>query len=111
MTIMAAYRSPKIPLEIILLIADYLRPSDLLNLVQGIPHITTLLNSRHIQAQDENKHTILHMILEQGLEYLIGPLAKWIPQSSISDNEGGSLLHQAARKGDQRMAKALIHAG
>jgi ankyrin repeat protein len=51
------------------------------------------------------------MILEQGLEYLIGPLAKWIPQSSISDNEGGSLLHQAARKGDQRMAKALIHAG
>ncbi len=108
---MAAYISLNLPLEIILMIADYLQPLDLLSLVQGIPHITTLLNSQHIQAQDENKHTILQMIVDQGLEYLIEPLAKWIPQSSISDNEGGSLLHQAVSNGDQRMAKALIHAG
>lgn len=94
-----------------MMIADYLRPSDLLNLVQSIPRLAPLLNSQHIQAPDENKHTILYLIVEQGLEHLIEPLAKWIPQSSIPDNEGWMPLHQAVRKGDQRMAKALIHAG
>ncbi|RHZ58907.1 hypothetical protein CDV55_105756 [Aspergillus turcosus] len=87
---MAAPRPLKLPLELILRIADCLGPSDLLHMIQGIPQVAPLLNSRHIEAQDENGHTILYLIVEQGLENLIKPLAKWILQSSIPNNEGSA---------------------
>ncbi|KAJ5176966.1 ankyrin repeat protein [Penicillium canariense] len=76
-----------------------------------MPHVASILNSRHIQAQDENGHTILYLIVEQRLEHLIEPLAEWIRQSSIPNVEGWMPLHQAVRNGDQLMAKAMIHAG
>jgi ankyrin repeat protein len=99
--------------------AELLRASDLLNLIQIVPPIAPLLNQRHIQAQDEDKHTLLYLIVEQGLDEFIGPLAKWIPQSSIiPEKEGWTPLHQAVGNADrvhaianQRMAKALVRAG
>ncbi|GFF30153.1 putative ankyrin repeat protein RF_0381 [Aspergillus udagawae] len=108
---MAAYRPCALPLELIVMVADYLGPLDLLNLIQGIPHLAPLLNSQHIQAQDDNGRTILHHIVEQGLENLLKPLTKWIPHSSVPDNGGWTLLHQAVRNGDERMTKALVYAG
>ncbi|KAK9647510.1 hypothetical protein HCH54_006213 [Aspergillus fumigatus] len=108
---MEAYSFCALPLELIVMVADYLGPLDLLNLIQGLPHIAPLLNSWHIQAHDENGHTILHHIVEQRLEYLIKPLAKWIPRSSIADNEGWTPLFQAVRNSDESMTKALVYAG
>ncbi|KAG2016869.1 hypothetical protein GB937_006072 [Aspergillus fischeri] len=108
---MAAYSPCTLPLELIVMVADYLGPLDLLNLIQGHPHIAPLLNSQHIQAHDENGHTILYHIVEQRLEYLIKPLAKWIPRSSIPDNEGWTPLFQAVRNSDELMTKALVYAG
>ncbi|KAJ5368329.1 ankyrin repeat protein [Penicillium cataractarum] len=108
---MAAQRSPQLPLEVILTIADFLQPSDLLNLLQTIPQIAPLLNYRHIQARDENNHTLLYLIVEQGLDNLIQPLTKFIPQSCTLYNEGWTPLHQAIGNANQRMVKALIYAG
>ncbi|KAF7180229.1 hypothetical protein CNMCM7691_009396 [Aspergillus felis] len=96
--------------ENVVLDAHY-NADDLLNLIQGIPHVAPLLNSEHIQAHDENGHTILYHIVEQGLKHLIKPLTKWIPQSSIPNNEGWTPLHQAVRNGDEPMIKALVYAG
>jgi receptor-interacting serine/threonine-protein kinase 4 len=93
------------------MVADYLGPLDLLNLIKGIPHFAPLLNSQHIQAHDENGHTILYHIVEQGLKHLIKPLSKWIPQSSVPDKEGWTPLHQAVRNSDELMTKALVYAG
>ncbi|PKX95144.1 ankyrin repeat protein [Aspergillus novofumigatus IBT 16806] len=77
----------------------------------GHSPLCPLLNSQHIQAHDENGHTILYHIVEQRLEHLIKPLAKWIPRSSIPDNEGWTPLHQAVRNSDELMTKALVYAG
>jgi receptor-interacting serine/threonine-protein kinase 4 len=98
-------------LELIMTVADYLGPLDLLTLILGIPHITPLLQARHIETQDENGRTILHHIVEQRLENLLTSLAKWIPQSSIPDNRGFTPLHQAVRNSDEQMTKALVYAG
>ncbi|GIJ85147.1 hypothetical protein Asppvi_004003 [Aspergillus pseudoviridinutans] len=108
---MAAYSPCTLPLELILIIAGYLGPLDLLTLIQGIPHLTPLLQARHIQAQDDNGCTILHHIVEQGLEDLLKPLTKWIPHSSVPDNGGWTPLHQAVRNSDKQMTKALVYAG
>lgn len=108
---MAAYSPCTLPLELIMMVADYLGPLDLLNLIQGIPRVCPLLNSQHIQAHDENGHTILYHIVEQGLKHLIKPLTKWIRQSSIPNNAGWMPLHQAVRNSDEPMIKALVYAG
>lgn len=108
---MLAQSSLKLPLELILIIADFLRPSDLLNLLQTIPQVAPLLNYRHIQTRDENNHTLLYLIVEQGLDNLIEPLAKLIPRSCTLYNEGWTPLHQAIENANQRMVKALIYAG
>lgn len=108
---MAVHRHRQLQLELILMVADYLRPLDLLNLVQGIPQIASLLSSRHMRAQDDNGFTIFHLIVEQGLKSLIERLDKWIPRGFIPDNEGWTPLHQAVRKANYRMVKALIDAG
>jgi ankyrin repeat protein len=106
-------------LELILRVAEFLRSSDLLNLIQGFPQIAPLLHIRHIQAHDEDEHNILYLIVEQGLDELIEPLARWIPKGPrIPENEGWTPLHQAiahANEADgtanQRMVKALVRAG
>lgn len=85
---MSGHSPHKRPLELIVMATDYLGPLDLFNLIQGIPHVVPHLNSQQIQVQDKNGHTILYHIVEKGLENLIKPLAKWIPQCSIPDNEG-----------------------
>lgn len=109
---MEAQRPLRLPLELILTVADHLQPSVLLNLIQGIPQIAPLLTHRHIQAQDDNKHTLLYLIVEQGLDELIEPLARWIPQSFIiPEEEGWTPLHQAIKNANQRMVKALVDAG
>jgi receptor-interacting serine/threonine-protein kinase 4 len=94
-----------------MMVADYLGPLDLLTLILGIPHITPLLQARHIETQGENGGTILHHIVEQRLENLLTPLAKWIPQSSIPNNRGFTPLHLAVRNSDEQMTKALVYAG
>lgn len=98
------------PLELILRVADYLGSSDLINLILSIPQVVPLLHSRHLQAKDESGHNLLYHIVEHGLEHLIEHFAQWIPESSIPDC-GWTPLHQAVRKGDERMVKALIDAG
>ncbi|GFF45116.1 putative ankyrin repeat protein RF_0381 [Aspergillus lentulus] len=108
---MSAYSPRTLPLELIVMVADYLGPLDLLTLILGIPHLAPLLQARHIEAQDENGRTILHHIVEQRLENLLNPLAKWIPQSSIPDNGGWTPLHHAVRTGDEQITKALVYAG
>ncbi|KAF4159491.1 hypothetical protein CNMCM6936_006270 [Aspergillus lentulus] len=84
--------------------------SDLINLILSIPHVVPLLHSRHLQAKDESGHNLLYHIVEHGLEHLIEHFAQWILESSIPDC-GWTPLHQAVRKGDERMVKALIDAG
>ncbi|EAW13859.1 ankyrin repeat protein [Aspergillus clavatus NRRL 1] len=86
-------------------------PSDLLKLIQGISDVGPLLNSGHIRAQDKDENTILHLIVERGLENLIKPLARWIPPSSIPNHDGWTPLHLTVRNNDERMTKALVHAG
>lgn len=109
---MEAQRPLRLPLELILTVADLLQPSDLLNLIQGIPQIAPLLKHQHIQAQDDNKHTLLYLIVEQGLDELIAPLARWIPPKIIiPEDEGWTPLHQAVGNANQRMVKALVDAG
>lgn len=116
---MVAQRPLRLPTELILTVAEFLRSSDLLNLIRSFPQITPLLNIRHIQAHDEDEHNIIYLIVEQGLDELIEPLARWIPQSPIiPENEGWTPLHQAighANQADgianQRMVKALVRAG
>ena len=64
----------RLPVEVILITIDYLEdPHDLLFLMRAVPYLVPFLNSRHLRAQDENGDTILHLIVNYGIEDMIKP--------------------------------------
>jgi hypothetical protein len=101
----------RLPVEVILIIIDYLDPHDLLSLMQMAPHLVPFLTSRHLRTQDENGDTILHMIVDQGIEDMIKPLARIIPGNSIANHSKLTPLHQAVIMGNQTITRLLLAAG
>jgi ankyrin repeat protein len=101
----------RLPVDVILITMDYLDPHDLLHLLQAVPYLTPFLTSRHLRAQDENGDTILHLIVEQGIEDMIKPLARIIPGNSIANNAKLTPLHQAVINVNQKMTRFLVDAG
>ena len=97
-----------LPVDVILITIDYLDPHDLLCLMQAVPYLIPFLTSRHINAQDENGDTILHLIVYQGIEDIIKPLIRII---SGANNDKLTPPHQAIIKGNQTMTRLLLAAG
>jgi ankyrin repeat protein len=108
---MASKKFCHLPVDVILIIMDYLDPHSLLFLMQAVPYLIPFLTSLHLKVQDENGDTILHLIVDQGIEDMIKPLMRIIPGNSIANNDKLTPLHQAVIKGNQTMTRLLLAAG
>ncbi|KAJ6136229.1 hypothetical protein N7512_001389 [Penicillium capsulatum] len=100
------------PLEICLVIADFLVASDLLHLVQAIPALTPLLSPTRLQCQDVNGDTVLHLLAANGLDSHITPIADDICQSNVGNYYGGMTpLHMAVANGHYSTTALLLKMG
>lgn len=84
-----------LPLELILLTAEFLSPHGLLLLIRALPSLLPLLNTRHLTAQDSNGDTIVHLIAKRELEDLAGRLTRNRRGLSITNHKGLAPLHVA----------------
>lgn len=92
---MANLYSYHIPMELVLLIAEYLSPYNLLLLIRALPALLPLLNTRHLTAQSSNGDTLAHLIARLELEDLAGQLTKNRRGLSITNHNGLTPLHDA----------------
>ncbi|PIG82418.1 ankyrin repeat-containing protein, partial [Aspergillus arachidicola] len=56
----------QLPIELILLSAEYLMPADLLSLLCAAPGLARVLTFQHTTLQDESGRTILHLLAREG---------------------------------------------
>lgn len=102
----------RLPVELLIHIADYLAPEDLLLLVQGLPFFLPLLTTTHLKSQDEDGKTIANLIVDRELEEMIkSPLAKKIWQTSLASSDWIPPLHQAVYNENITITQLLLEAG
>ncbi|RHZ47118.1 ankyrin repeat domain-containing protein [Aspergillus thermomutatus] len=105
-------RLPRLPSEIILLIANYLDPQDLLLLLHAIPAIAPLLNHAHLRSVDSEGNTLLHLVAEYNIDNVISRLSPTTAaKSMVGNNAGQKPLHIAVKKGHHGIVRELLSTG
>lgn len=102
---------PVLPFELILVVADFLDPAGLCSLVEAIPSILELLSVQHMDNCSSDGDTFLHHLIARGKT----GLAFACPQQMLRHLEArphqDSLLHYAARSGQEEIVSRLIKLG
>ncbi|KAK2753157.1 hypothetical protein FQN54_007983 [Arachnomyces sp. PD_36] len=100
-----------LPVDILLSIAKYLEPRDLLSFTDST-NLAPYLTTRHIlESRNEEGETILHLVASQGRHDLIRLFPRQVFQRGTSNNVGVTPLHTAIRVGDVDTTRSLIDAG
>ena len=60
-----------IPVELILYIARFLQPDDMMNLLQAVNGLDQLLTFHHLAVKGENGESLLHVIARDGHEKMM----------------------------------------
>jgi ankyrin repeat protein len=102
----------RIPIDILLSIADILPLEDLLHLLEAIPYLTPNLPSRLLKSQDPSGNTLLHLLVSSNLYTLTTLLPKQQPKALNTPNyDGQTALHKAALTQNLQITTYLIHHG
>jgi ankyrin repeat protein len=102
----------RIPIDILLSIADILPLKDLLHLLQAIPYLTPNLPSSLLKTQDRSGNTLLHLLVSSNLYTLTTLLPKQQPQALNTPNyDGQTALHKAVLTQNLRITTYLLHHG
>ncbi|KAJ6069039.1 hypothetical protein N7499_010926 [Penicillium canescens] len=102
----------RIPIDILLSIADILPLEDLLHLLQAIPYLTPNLPSKLLETQDPSGNTLLHLLVSSNLYTLTTLLPKQQPKALNTPNyDGQTALHKAALTQNLQITTYLIHHG
>lgn len=95
-----------IPIELILDIARFLQPDDIMNLLQIAKGLDQLLTFHHFAVKGENGETLLHLVARDGDENLMRMfLAKRVISPVRHDDV--TRLHQAATSGKISRTRSL----
>jgi ankyrin repeat protein len=105
-------RQPRLPIEIFLLIANYLDPQNLLLLLNARPGIASLLSHAHLQSVDSEGNTLLHLVAECNIDNVISRLSPTTAAKSMVENNAGQTpLHVAVKKGHYGIVQELLSTG
>ena len=98
----------QLPLELILISAEYLTPVDLLSLLRASPGLARALTFQHTTLQDGEKRTILHLFAREGeAELMKLLLANHGIKPDSKDNCGRTPLSYAA-DGHEAVVRLLL---
>lgn len=101
----------KLPLEILLSIAELTPLRDLVHLLKAIPTVGKQLPTKQIQAQDENGDNILHFLAEIGYDDLILLYREALDPLHIANYAGMTPLHKAAANSNYGTVAVLLDLG
>lgn len=101
----------KLPLEILLSIAELTPLRDLVHLLKAIPTVGKQLPTKQLQAQDENGDNILHFLAEIGYDDLILLYREALDPLHIANYAGMTPLHKAAANSNYGTVAVLLDLG
>ncbi|KAJ5994249.1 ankyrin [Penicillium sp. IBT 35674x] len=84
------------PIELILVIAKFLQPDDMMNLLQAVKGLCQYLTYHHLAVKGENGSTLLHLIAKNGDENLMKILLAKSVISAVRHDEITPLQQAAA---------------
>ena len=103
-----------LPIELVLHIAEYLKPQDLMTWIDVVDiHLASLLTQRHVRGnRNEHRETVVHLMVQQRRTDLI----RLIPSETLlasppKTHTGLTPLHQAANIGATEVAQLLLDKG
>src|ERR1700704_5526999 len=100
--------SVSIPMELILHIAGFLEPDDLIQLMRAVKGLDQLLTFHHLAIKGKLDETLLHVIARHGEdEWMRMFLAKGV-QSDLKDRAGCTPLLWAAYHGHISVVELLL---